>query len=247
MTYEYLVFNIAVIVGPIVFSFDQKVHFIKRWKLALLSIVIIAIPFIAWDIAVSGIHWQFNPSYTIVITLLSLPLEEWLFFLTVPFACLFIWEILSRNNGQIISHKISNWVYAFLLILPLVGIAVVFTGKSYTATSLVVLGSVAFIDKIARTQILTQFRTYKFLSIVTILILAFNGYLTARPVVIYNEQYITGFRVFTIPVEDFFYGFALTLLTIILYERLKAWQGAKSEFASTSRTTHKEKAGILNE
>jgi len=45
-----------------------------------------------------------------------------------------------------------------------------------------------------------------------------NGYLTWRPIVIYNPDYFLGFRLGTIPVEDFFYGFGLITLTLVLWE-----------------------------
>jgi lycopene cyclase domain-containing protein len=45
-----------------------------------------------------------------------------------------------------------------------------------------------------------------------------NGYLTWRPIVIYGEAFNLGIRLWTIPVEDFFYGFSLIGLTVILWE-----------------------------
>jgi lycopene cyclase domain-containing protein len=54
--------------------------------------------------------------------------------------------------------------------------------------------------------------------------LVFNGYLTWRPVVLYGEAYQLGLRIYTIPIEDFGYGYALILLCRILYEFLKRRQ-----------------------
>jgi lycopene cyclase domain-containing protein len=48
-----------------------------------------------------------------------------------------------------------------------------------------------------------------------------NGYLTWRPIVQYNPDMFLGFRLGTIPLEDFFYGFGLIALTLILWEKLK--------------------------
>jgi lycopene cyclase domain-containing protein len=49
-----------------------------------------------------------------------------------------------------------------------------------------------------------------------------NGVLTGTglesAIVNYNPQEIIGFRVLTIPIEDFFYGYALILLNIYLFE-----------------------------
>ena len=43
----------------------------------------------------SGTHWGFNNDYLLGIYLFNLPLEEILFFITVPYACVFIYECLN--------------------------------------------------------------------------------------------------------------------------------------------------------
>ncbi len=45
-----------------------------------------------------------------------------------------------------------------------------------------------------------------------------NGYLTGRPIVLYNPEYFLGIRLGTIPVEDFLYGFGLITITLVLWE-----------------------------
>jgi hypothetical protein len=41
------------------------------------------------------------------------------------------------------------------------------------------------------------------------------------PLVVYNDAEIWGARVYTIPVEDFFYSFALLGLAILVYQPLR--------------------------
>lgn len=45
-----------------------------------------------------------------------------------------------------------------------------------------------------------------------------NGVLTATPVVLYNPNEITGFRIYTIPIEDTVYALTCLLLPITVME-----------------------------
>ena len=51
--------------------------------------------FIPWDIYFTYHHiWHFNDEMTLGVDFLLLPLEEWLFFIIIPFCCVFIHEVL---------------------------------------------------------------------------------------------------------------------------------------------------------
>jgi lycopene cyclase domain-containing protein len=56
-------------------------------------------------------------------------------------------------------------------------------------------------------------------AVVTVLNLMCNGYLTARPVVVYNRVVISGVRVGTVPVEDLVYGWILVWGVVKVYEK----------------------------
>ncbi|MEZ4763223.1 MAG: lycopene cyclase domain-containing protein [Calditrichia bacterium] len=102
-------------------------------------------------------------------------------------------------------------------------------GKEYTALVLIALGLVGFLERALQTGIFSQSRTWRFLAIVSGLTLVFNGYLTARPVVLYNPAFQLDFRIFTIPVEDFGYGISLVLFNVLLFEFFKQKAAAKSD------------------
>jgi lycopene cyclase domain-containing protein len=69
---------------------------------------------------------------------------------------------------------------------------------------------------------LTQFNLRTFLYSFLIALIPFlivNGLLTSIPVVLYNDAENLGIRIYTIPVEDVFYGYALLLGTILVMQQ----------------------------
>ena len=93
MKFTYLLINFLTIFFPIVLSFDKRVQFFKSWKFIFPGLFITGLLFLLWDyvFTIYGV-WSFNPDYVIGVYMLNLPLEEILFFVTVPFACIFIYE-----------------------------------------------------------------------------------------------------------------------------------------------------------
>jgi len=222
MNYTYLLINIAVIFFPLILSFDKKVYFFSKWKFVLPAILVTGLVFLIWDLLFVKLQvWSFNPNYIIGVQFFGLPLEEILFFLTVPYACIFIYECLNayfpKNDLQKYSFSISN------LFLGLC-IAILFFGYNrwYTLINFgflfVVLAYVEYVN--------VEFRfMYKFYRAYLVSLVPFyivNGFLTAIPVVIYNDKQNLGFRVGTIPFEDHFYLMGLLLMNIYLYEVFKS-------------------------
>jgi lycopene cyclase domain-containing protein len=221
--FEYLLLNLLIFVGPFAMSFEKQVRFVAKWRYAFPAIFITAVPFLIWDAMVTGRHWWFNEHYTLDFRLIGLPLEECLFFLTVPFAGLFVWEVI----GFYFADKnlaMMQYVRSAFYLLPLLGAFVFMGGKEYTGLTLIFLGAAAILDRLLQTNIFLRRRLLTDLASVLILILVFNSYLTWRPVVLYDEAYQLGMRIGTIPIEDFGYGISLILITTILYEKLKAVQ-----------------------
>lgn len=220
MKFEYLLFNLAVLLGPLAMSFEKQIHFVRRWRHAFAAIFIVAVPFWIWDALATGRHWRFNEKYTLGLQIAGLPLEELLFFITVPFAALFVWETINFYVAPRPSDGLQY--FGFVLCLsPLRGIFFLISGQEYTGMVFIALGAAAILDWVLHTGLFAQRNLLVYLGALAFFILLFNGYLTARPVVLYDEQYQLGWRVGTIPIEDFGYGFALILLVTLVYEKLK--------------------------
>lgn len=87
-------------------------------------------------------------------------------------------------------------------------------------TYLVIAGIllVVMLDIILKTHLLLKKIFWIYWGVIVVLMFIVNGYLTWRPIVIYNESKMLGIRLFTIPVEDFFFGFSLIGLNLIIWE-----------------------------
>jgi lycopene cyclase domain-containing protein len=220
MKTEYLIFNLVVISGPIIFGSFKHFYFWNRWREVLLSAAIIGIPFIIWDALVTDKHWMFNSEYTLNFRLANLPIEEWLFFLTVPSACLFTWEmILKRSKASHIT--LGHFLRFGAFVMLGIGFWLFAIGKQYTGLVFIFIALAIYLDFYLKTDLVFQKRFYLYVVLILLFTLIFNGYLTWRPVVLYGESYQIGFKIFTIPIEDFGYGFSLLFMCTTIYERLK--------------------------
>ncbi|RYD79788.1 MAG: lycopene cyclase domain-containing protein [Sphingobacteriales bacterium] len=218
--YTYLLLNLASVFFPFILSFDNKVAFYKQWKYLFPAAIITAFFFLVWDyfFTISGV-WQFNERYILGIKILSLPIEEWLFFFTVPYACVFIYEVLPKYFKSPFSHKLAK-IFFQILGISLFICGAVFIGRVYTSTvfiftALFILLCLAWL-KIPH---LGYFLLAYLVQIIPFLIV--NGILTSLPVVIYNNQENLGLRIYTIPAEDTIYSLLLLLMNVAFFEFLR--------------------------
>lgn len=224
MPIEYVLFNLIVLSGPLALSFDRKVRYFRRWPKALIANILVMIPFVIWDVLVTGKHWWFNEKHTLGLFFLGLPLGEYLFFSSVPFASLFIWDVLLYYWADMESVSRKSVHYALMSFI-LIGLWFFYLGKYYTGLTCISFGSLGIWDRWLKTNVLSRLNAVRYLAILTILMFIFNGYLTARPVILYDRQYQLNLLIYTIPIEDFFYGYALLLANTIIYEKLKGRHG----------------------
>lgn len=93
--------------------------------------------------------------------------------------------------------------------------------KEYTICAIISVGIVLLLDRVLGTGVLRTRAYWMFFGVMMFFKVLFNGYLTWRPIVLYGEEYQLGFRLFTIPVEDFLYGFGLITISVIMWEYCK--------------------------
>jgi len=80
---------------PLILSFYPALKFWRNLKALILTLLIEILIFGGWDVfATWRGHWYFNPDGIIGIKVINLPVEEWMFFIIIPFCCIFTWEAL---------------------------------------------------------------------------------------------------------------------------------------------------------
>lgn len=221
--YTYLFINLATISIPLIFSFHPKLRFEREWKRFWPACLITGVIFISWDIFFTQIGvWGFNEKYLTGFNIINLPLEEWMFFICIPYACVFTYHCLKKLikfNPVKESFYITLSLAFIILITGLIN-----TDKWYT--SVTCISSAGFL--LIHIFVLKSPYLGKFYIAYAVTLLPFfivNGILTGsfidEEVVWYNNQENLGIRMFTIPIEDSIYGMFLILLNVTLYEKLE--------------------------
>jgi len=224
MKYLYLFLIVTSFSIPFLYSFERKMRFIRWWKPVFFSIILVAIPFIIWDVIFTknGI-WGFNNLYHLNLDIFGLPLEEVLFFICIPYACIFThYAVIHFFKGLKLP---SNWTQIVTIVFLIFSVLIlIFNYPRYytTVTFSVFIGLLTY-SLIARDKILSRF--YITFMIILIPFFLVNGTLTGSfiqdEVVWYNNSENIGFRIGTVPVEDLFYAFSLLYLNLVVIEKVK--------------------------
>ena len=221
MPYTYSLVLFCAVIICFIASFHRRIKFNRHFGAFIISATIVAAPFILWDIwfTMKGVWW-FNHKYTAGINIAGLPLEEWLFFYCIPFACIFTYYCLDKFFNLYPFSAFNN-IVAFVGFIGCGIVILLFSTKLYTTTAAVVtLGTLVYLHFIARKDWLAP-ATFVYLVLMPGFF-AVNGILTGtllqEPVVNYTSSEIIGRRLLTIPVEDIMYGFSLFLLNVYFFK-----------------------------
>ena len=224
----YLLVLISSFIIPLIFSFHSKIRFYKNWSSFFKANLLVAIPFIIWDILFYRLGvWGFSEKHLLGVDLFFLPLEEILFFIIIPFCCVFTYEVFNK-----LSLKTTYLTRLMTLIFGvfIAALGFVFHDKIYTSITFISLGILLIVLFFRNNQFLKTFFTTYIIITMTFFIIV-NGILTGgftggstlidNPPVWYNNAENLDFRLWTIPIEDFFYSMLLLLSNIWLFEIFK--------------------------
>ncbi len=217
----YLWLNLGSLSIPFLYSFHPKLKLYKKWKYMFPAIGVMMLFFIPWDIVFTANgFWGFNPKYLTGFYIVNLPIEEWLFFICIPYACIFThYALLYYFPNMKLSEKTTTRL-TYLLILSMTVLVILFYDRWYPLINygyaIVLLALVLRYEK----EILQKY----YLTFLVMLIPFFivNGVLTGsfikEQVVWYDNSQNLSIRMFTIPVEDSIYAFTMILTPLVITE-----------------------------
>jgi len=224
MKFTYALILFFTVIICLIASFDRRIKFNQHFSAFLKAAIVVAIPFIAWDVyfTAKGVWW-FNTDYTIGLNIAGLPLEEMLFFIFIPFSCVFTFYTIDKYYKWNALSGFNN-ILVFVSVIVLSVVALLNTDKIYTfVTAIVTIATLIYLHFIARSEWITKASV-----VFTILMLGFfpvNGILTGSfiesPIVNYNPKDFLGIRMFTIPIEDAVYGYSQFLLVLYFFKQFQ--------------------------
>lgn len=205
-------------------SFDRRLLFSRYFGAFIKAAIIVAIPFIIWDIwfTARGVWW-FDTNYTLGLVISGLPLEEWLFFIFIPFSCIFTYYCIDKFFELKWLTGFNNLI-VFVTVIICSLVVLLHHDKIYTlVTALATITTLIYLHFIAKTPWIGKASL-----VFTLLMLGFfpvNGVLTGTglesPIVNYNPGDFLGIRMGTIPVEDAVYGYTQFLLVLYFFKKFK--------------------------
>jgi lycopene cyclase domain-containing protein len=216
MSLTYLVLNLCIIAVPVWYTPDKRTAYYRRLPALGFSIAVVSTCYLLWDILVTARgEWSFNGKYLTGVKILNIPLEEALFFITVPYSCLFIYEVVLYATKSSKFSLPASLIIA--MILALLASSLAFYPQGYTTKALVSCGFFLLIALLLDRPLLESNQYWIWLAICYVPFLIINTVLTALPVVEYNSKAIWGLRVGTIPLEDFFYNYAMLSFYLLFF------------------------------
>ncbi len=180
--------------------------------------------FTIWDMRFAELGiWTFHPEYLSGITFRNLPVEEWLFFIVMPFFSVYFYEFLRGRKIRIQNPNV--FVAISLVLLVFFGGMTYFFRKELYPFFTFFLLTVYFGYTVFRNNFKKNYPNfYTSFLIALVPFLIFRGILIALPVISFDMQHTMNIQIINIPVEDIGYFFLLHLMNISIYEYLKEKQ-----------------------
>jgi len=217
----YVLINLGSVSIPFLAGFDSRLKFYRQWKYLFPAMLMTMLVFIPWDMLKTSLEvWGFNPRYLLGYYIGNLPLEEWMFFIAIPFACLFTYHSLNYLVRKDFIGRYAERITLFLAILLLV-FGLMNTGRLYTSVTFISTGAFLLFHRfVVKGEYMGRFYLMYLVTLIPFFIV--NGLLTGsfipEEVVYYDDTQNLGIRLGTIPVEDMVYGLLMLLMNVTWFE-----------------------------
>jgi lycopene cyclase domain-containing protein len=240
--FYYLLVDVLCVVFPFLLSFHKKMAFFKKWRALGIATILMMTVFIPWDILFTHLGvWEFNSNYISGFSIVNLPVEEWLFFICIPYSCLFTHEVLKYYFPKQPLEKSAKYISVFYIIIGIL-FAITHLEHYYTLSTSLVATFLLFMHTfIWKSKYMGWFHLAW--SILLIPFYISNGVLTglefwnyplinlqpesiSDQIVWYNNSHNLGIRIWSVPLDDFFYGMAMVLMTLGWFEKFSAQKKA---------------------
>lgn len=221
--YLYLYIHLFTISYPLAQSFERRLKYATKWKALWPGMVATAVFFLVWDeiFTLRGV-WGFDADYLVGLYVGNLPIEEILFFFTVPFASVFIYECVLYFIPGRLPSRIAR-ILALSIGVLLIVLGILFHQKDYTFWTFLFTGILLLWQGYKSPAYLGDFFVAYLIHLLPFLLV--NGVLTGswieKPIVWYNDAENLGIRITTIPIEDSIYAMLLLLMNVSFFEYFK--------------------------
>jgi lycopene cyclase domain-containing protein len=220
----YVFINLGAISIPFIAGFDGRLRFDKQWRFIFPALLLTMLVFIPWDMLKTNLAvWGFNPRYLLGFYIGNLPVEEWMFFIAIPYACLFTYHSLNYLvKKDYLGRYADNITLTLAIILLVIGVSN--TNRLYTSVTFISTGTFLFVHYfVIRATYMGRFYLMYLVTLIPFFIV--NGLLTGsfipEEVVYYDDAQNLGIRLGTIPVEDMVYGLLMLLMNVTWFEFLR--------------------------
>jgi len=218
--YFYFILLAASLFLPLASSFEKKIQYHKKWTALFLSILVMMLIHIPIDVLFTKIGiWSFNKDFVSGPHIAGLPIEEWLFFVIIPFCCVFIYESVEYFLAPLRANA-KNYYATLITGVTLIIFAIVCYKNIYTSVYCSLAGITMILIYLYRPVWWRRFQIMYLFALIPFVIV--NGFLTgsytAEPIVSYNANHILGIRIINIPIEDTIYCFEILVTVVAFYE-----------------------------
>ena len=112
---------------------------IQKWRHFFISTSLVACVFLAWDAVFTAYSvWGFNMDYCVGYEFFGMPIEEWLFFITIPFVCVFTHLVLKQKLPNFKLQEDTSKAFSFVLIFISLTVFLTNIDKLYTSINALV-------------------------------------------------------------------------------------------------------------